>query len=526
MSSVGPDKVRLSELVATISMGTDLGLGQPMEHVIRQTIIALRMAEHLGLEVADRTVVYYSGLLAWVGCHTDAYEQAKWFGDDIAVKREAFKYDTGKPGPMAAFAIRSVGADRSLFQRARLWAALPIALHAGAAVELKTHWIGADHLAQQLDLGDAVRHSLKDSYERWDGRGPFGIRGDEIGLPSRLVQLADVVVAFLDMGGLEAAVAVARRRSGTQFDPVLVDLFCANAEELTHHVDDTDNWAAIVGAEPQLRSAVSEQQLDRALEAIGDFADVKSPFTIGHSRAVAELAADAARCSGMPEANVTRIRRAGLLHDIGRLGVSNAVWDKPGRLTPAEMERVRLHPYLTERMLAATPALAELGRIAVQHHERLDGSGYPRGLSGHSITPAGHLLGTADYYSTMLEPRPHRPALVREDAGRRLQDAVRDGRIDADAAHAVLQAAGSRADGRGRGRGTIRHDWPAGLTDREVEVLRLLAIGRSNTEIAALLHISKRTAGTHIEHIYTKIGATNRATAALFAMQHHLMLDD
>ena len=518
--------MRLSELVATISMGTDLGLGQPMEHVIRQTIIALRMAEYLHLEVADRTVVYYSGLLAWVGCHTDAYEQAKWFGDDIAVKREAFKYDTGKPGQMAAFAIRSVGADRSLFQRARLWAALPIALRDGAAVELKTHWLGADHLARQLGLGDAVRRSLKDSYERWDGRGPFGIRGDEIGLPSRLVQLADVVVAFLDMGGVQASVAVARRRSGTQFDPVLVDLFCANADELTHQLDDMDNWPAIVGAEPQLGVAVSGQQLDRALEAIGDFADVKSPFTIGHSRAVADLAGEAARCSGMPEANVIRIRRAGLLHDIGRLGVSNSVWDKPGRLTPAEMERVRLHPYLTERMLAATPALAELGRIAVQHHERLDGSGYPRGLSGTSITPSGGLLAAADYYCTMLEPRPHRPALPREDAGRLLQEAVRDGRIDTDAAHAVLQAADSRADGRGRGRGPIRHDWPAGLTDREVQVLRLLAVGRSNTETAALLHISRRTAGTHIEHIYTKIGATNRATAALFAMQHRLMLDD
>ena len=517
--------MRLAELVATISMGTDLGLGQPMEHVIRQTIVALRMAEQLHLETADRTVVYYSGLLAWVGCHTDAYEQAKWFGDDIAVKREAFKYDTGKPGPMAAFAIRSVGSGRPPFQRARLWASLPIALRHGAAVELKTHWIGADHLAQQLGLGDAVRDSLKDSYERWDGRGPFGIRGHAIGLASRLIQLADVIVAFLDMGGQQAAVAVARQRSGTQFDPVLVDLFCTNADELTHHLDDLDNWAAIVGAEPQLGAAVSQERLDRALEAMGEFADVKSPFTIGHSRSVADLAGEAARRSGMAETDATRIRRAGLLHDIGRLGVPNSIWDKPGKLTPAEMERVRLHPYLTERMLAGTPTLAELGRIAVQHHERLDGSGYPRGLAGDSITAAGRILAAADYYSTMLEPRPHRPALARDDAARLLQDGVRDGRIDADAAHAILQAAGGRAD-RWRGdSGARRGDWPAGLTDREVQVLRLLALGRSNKQIGAGLDITRRTVGSHVEHIYTKIGATNRATAALFAMRHHLMQD-
>jgi HD-GYP domain-containing protein (c-di-GMP phosphodiesterase class II) len=197
--------------------------------------------------------------------------------------------------------------------------------------------------------------------------------------------------------------------------------------------------------------------------------------------------------------------------------VSNGIWDKAGPLTASEMERVRFHPYLTERMLAFTPRLAELGAIAVQHHERLDGSGYPRGLSGSSISLPGRVLAAADSYATKLEPRPHRPALEREEAGAALRAAVDAGKLDGEAVEAVLQAAGHRTRRR-------RH-LPEGLTAREVEVLRLLALGLTNRAIAEKLTISRKTAGAHIEHIYAKTGANNRATAGLFAMQHGLMSD-
>ena len=236
-----------------------------------------------------------------------------------------------------------------------------------------------------------------------------------------------------------------------------------------------------------------------ALEAVADFVDVKSPFTIGHSRGVAALAERAAGHYGLDADDTTLLRRAALVHDLGRLGVPNTIWDKPGPLSPAELERARMHVYLTERMLATSPALTPLAAVAGQHHERLDGSGYPRGLTGGDITPAGQAprrrrqlprAARAASPSSRAEPADQAAAELRED--------VRAGRIDSDAANAVLAASGHRP---GR-----RREWPAGLTEREVDVLRLLARGLSNKEIAARLSISPRTAGTHIEHIYAKLG--------------------
>jgi HD-GYP domain-containing protein (c-di-GMP phosphodiesterase class II) len=504
---------RLAELVATLSLGTDLGLGQPMEHVIRQTLIALRMSERLGLDEAERAVVYYAGLLAWVGCHTDAYEQAKWFGDDIAIKADAFH--VADPGPR--FLLNHLGVGKPLFERARLGVAFIGAARRGSLVDLRNHWLAADALTARLGLGDDVRQSLKESFERWDGKGAFGAKGEEIRLTSRLVYLADVVAVFHRIGGVDAAVTVANERSGRHFDPALVNLFRRQASTLLSDLDFGTNWDTVIAAEPRLGLLISEEKFDEVLEAIGDFSDLKSPYTIGHSRAVASLAAEAARIYGLHEDAVLTIRRAGLVHDFGRLGVSNAIWDKRGALSQAEIERVRLHPYLSERMLAFAPALAPLGAIAVQHHERLDGSGYPRGLSGEAITPAGRILAAADTYRALTELRPHRPARSPEEAALELRAEVAAGRLAGDAVNAVLRAADHRVG--------ARRDWPAGLTSREVEVLKLIACGHSNKEIAHQLVISRKTAGNHVEHIYSKIGVSNRARAGLFAMQHGLMSD-
>ncbi len=506
-------QVRLAELVATLSLGTDLGLGQPMEHVIRQTLLALRMGALLGLDEAQRAVVYYAGLLAWVGCHTDAYEQAKWFGDDLAVKANFRRVDRGGPRDL----LRQLGAGKPPLERARLVLALLGTGMRDLMQMLENHWLATDDLARRLGLGEDIRQSLKESYERWDGRGAFGAQGEQILLTSRLVQLADVVTVFHRSWGLESAVAVARERRATQFDPALVDLFCRQAPALLADLDAGTNWAAVIDAEPQLGRLVPAEQFDDILEAIADFADLKSPYTIGHSRGVADLAAAAARVSGLPEDAVVTLRRAGLVHDFGRLGVSNAIWDKRGPLTQAELERVRLHPYLTERMLAFSPALAPLGALAVQHHERLDGSGYPRGLAGNAITPAGRLLAAADAYHAMTELRPHRPARSPEEASAWLRAEVAAGRLDGDAVGAVLRAAGHRVG--------ARREWPAGLTAREVEVLRLVARGLSNKEIGEHLSITRKTAGNHVEHVYAKIGVSNRARASLFAIRHGLMTD-
>jgi HD-GYP domain-containing protein (c-di-GMP phosphodiesterase class II) len=515
VTRAGPG-VRLAELLAVLSLGTDLGMNQPMEHVMRQCLIGLRLGERLGLDDSERAVVYYVSLLAWVGCHVDAYEQARWFGDDAAFKGDARKIDPARPLPAAGFLLSHLGAGKPLLERARIGVAFLGEGRRAAEDMLMNHWYAANELATKLGLGEEVRAALYQSFERWDGKGePAKLRGEEIVLCSRLATLADVVEVYHRAGGVDAAVEVARERSGTQFDPALVDVFCDEAPLLFSDLDAANSWDAVIAAEPALEGTLSDERFEASIEAIGDYTDVKSPYMLGHSRAVAELAAEAARASGLPEPEVTLVRRAGLLHDLGRLGVSNAIWDKKGPLTPAELERVRLHPYLTERMLASSPALAPLGAIAVQHHERLDGSGYPRGLSGEAITPAGRILAAADMYRTKTEPRPHRAALTAAAAAAELRREVRAGRLEGEAVDAVLAAAGHRV--------RRRREWPAGLTAREVEVLRLLVRGLSNKEIAEQLVITRKTASNHVEHIYAKIGVSNRARASWFAVKHGLM---
>ena len=510
--------VRRAELVALLSLGTDLGLGQPMEHMIRACLIALRLAERVGLDDVERGVVYYSGLLAWVGCHTDAYEQAKWLGDDLSVKSDThYEYDFGKAGPAAAFLLKHIGgAGSPLLQRARIGMRFMGDGRRALAALAENHYLATDALADGLGLGEHVRTSLKESYERWDGKGAYGLRGEQIGIGSRLVNLADVVEVFRRTGGVDAAIAVARERSGTQFDPGIVELFCEQAALIFADLDAAASWELVIDSEPSLAAAVvAGDELDGALAAIGEFAELKSPWLMGHSRGVADLAGEAARGLGLPESDVTALRRAAFVHDIGRLGVSNAVWDKPGELTQSELERVRLHPYLTERMLSFSAALAPLGSIAGQHHERLDGSGYPRGLSGDAISHAGRVLAAADAYHAMTAARPHRPALTAAEAAVALRAQVASSRLDGAAVDAVLRAAGHRV--------RRRREWPAGLTPREVEIVRLLARGLTARAIADRLGISPKTAGSHIEHIYLKTGASNRAQLSLFAMKYGLM---
>jgi HD-GYP domain-containing protein (c-di-GMP phosphodiesterase class II) len=517
MSSGVRERVRLAELVALLSLGTDLGLGQPMEHMIRACLIALRLGEGLGLADSERGVIYYSGLLAWVGCHTDAYEQAKWFGDDTTLKRDAhYFYDMGRVGPALSFMLKHVGGpERAPAARTRI----AIAFMGDGLRTMKAlaenHYRATDELVHSLGLGEDVRESLRQTYERWDGKGAYGMRGEEIALSSRLINLADVVEVFGRTGGIEAAIAVARDRSGAQFDPGLVDAFCEQAPMVLSELDETPSWQAVIAAEPALAGEIGGEQLELALEAIGEFAELKSPSIMGHVHAVRELVAEAARGFGLPSDDAAELRRASCVYDLGRLGIPNTVWDKPGPLSQSDVERVRTHPYLSERMLAFVPSLEGLGRIAVQHHERLDGSGYPRGLSGDQIETTARLLAASDVYQALCEPRPHRPAHGAKDAAIELRHEVTAGRLDGEAVESVLSAAGHRV---GR-----RREWPAGLTTREVEVLRLLARGLSNKQIAAELVISPKTAGSHVEHIYRKIDASNRAQASLFAMRHGLM---
>jgi HD-GYP domain-containing protein (c-di-GMP phosphodiesterase class II) len=384
------------------------------------------------------------------------------------------------------------------------------------AVFMTTHSTLGSQFAGRIGLDDAVCVAIRQAYEQWDGKGyPDHLRGDEIGLPARLVHLAGPVEVVARRHGTGAAVAVARRHRGTQYDPAVVDLFCSHAPELLDGLDQASDWDALLGTEPQLSRRVGGADLDLVLEAMADLVDMKSPYLAGHSRGVANLASAAARVAGYPGDDVAAVRRAGLIHDLGRLGVSNAIWDKQGPVTEAESERVRLHPYLTDRMLARVSALGRSREIAARHHERLDGSGYPRGLTAATLTPLDRLLAAADAYHAMTEPRPHRDSLGPGQASRELRAEAIAGRLDGEAVDAVLRAAGHRAP--------ARRSWPGGLTAREVEVLGLLARGHSTREIAQRLVVTPKTAANHVEHIYAKLGVSSRAAATLYATQHGLV---
>ena len=508
-------QVRLAELVAALSLGIDLGFGQPMEHVLRQCLIALRLADRAGLDEEERSVVYYTALLVNVGCHGDAHEQAKWFGDDIALK--SGKYDHEQRGVRtAAAAIRMIGRGNTPLHRFRVGLEFAVSGHRDLDGMIERHASLAQTLAERLGLSVAVQDAVGASYERWDGRGwPGALQGDAIPIASRIAQVAEYVEVAHRVGGDDAARALVRKRGGTQFDPSLADVVRSDAELILGDLDATRTWDAVIAAEPALGVILSGDGVDQALRAIADFVDLKSPYTLGHAQAVSELTAATGSQLGLPEEDVVVLRRAGLVHDLGRLGVSNTIWDKRGPLGAGEWERVRMHPYLTERMLHQSVSLAPLAEIAVQHRERLDGSGYPRGLAGGAISRPARILGTVDAYRSMCEPRPYRPALAPDESAAELRTEVRAGRLDGDIVDAVLAAAGHRVP--------RRSDRPAGLTAREVDVLRLLARGLSNKEIAKELVITPKTARNHVEHIYAKIDASSRVGASLFAMQHGLL---
>ncbi len=457
--------VRLAELVATASYAADLGLGQPMEHCMRQMMIALRMADLAGADEHDREATYYVGLLMNVYCHVDAVEQTQWFGDDISFKGDGVETLGMNTAQTISFFLRRAASHGNALHRARRLATFPVAGQKQLVEFVRTHSTLAAQFASRIGFDHTVCDAVAQCYEQWDGSGqPHQLRGTAICLPTRLAQLASPVEVFSRRHGVDAAVRLARRHRGTLFDPDVADLFCAHAAQLLDGLDQAAGWDAIMDAEPRLHRHVAGAQLDQVLEAMADLVDVKSPCLAGHSRGVANLAAEAARVLGMGDDEVDTVRRAGLVHDLGRVGVSNAIWDKAGSLTESERERVRLHPYLTERMLARVTGLSGSREIAVRHHERLDGSGYPHGLTAASLTPSDRLLAAADVYHATTEPRPYRPPLDAEAAGHALRVEVRAGRLDGEVANAVLRAAGHRAP--------TRRAWPGGLTTREVEILR------------------------------------------------------
>jgi HD-GYP domain-containing protein (c-di-GMP phosphodiesterase class II) len=513
--------VRLAEVIGALSVATDLAMGQPIAFALRSCAVAVRLSAELGDDDAARAQVYYQALLRYVGCNAETQAFVALFGDEHELRRDFALVDAGNVVEVMRFAARHIARAAAGHGRVRMAALVAQRLLAAPAVTrggYAAHCEVAQRLAERLELGPQTIVALGQLYERWDGKGlPNGLRGEAIAPAVRVVSLVQDAIAVYDVNGADAALAIVRKRRGAAYEPRIADRFAAIGAALLERFASEPSWNEILALEPGDPVVLSEERIDRACLAIADFADLKSPYTLGHSRAVAELAAAAAERSGLARDDAVALRRAALLHDVGSVGVAASIWGKPGPLTESEWERVRMHGYFTERVLAKPAAFARLGAIAAHHHERCDGSGYHRAVRGDAISASAKILAAADAYRAMLEPRPHRAARPPAEAAGELERDAREGRLDPAAVAAVLAAAGHAV------RTAARAPAPAGLTERELDVLRLIARGRATKEVAAALGIAPKTADNHVQSIYAKTGVATRAGAALFAVEHGLL---
>jgi len=508
--------IRAAEVVGAISLATDLGTGQPLEHALRTAVLAVRLGELAGASARELADTYYVALLHASGCTSNGHEAAQLFGDDIAHRAAFFLIDPTNPAEVLAFYHAYVGAGRPPEVRAAM---IEEAI-ANAGPRAREGFAAMCEVAQRfagwLDLGSNIQAALEYVFARWDGRGFPDARGDAIPLPMRVLHVARDISLFLSAAGPDEARGVIERRTGAAYEPRLAELAVRNFDEILAELDETRMWEQVLEIEPFPEVWIGSEKVDAAFMAIAALTGLKSPWLREHSTGVADLAEAAAWRLGLPAASVTFVRRAALAHDLGRVGVSNAIWEKPGRLGFGEWERVRLHPHFTERSFAQSRELAPIGILAGSHHERLDGSGYHRGTRGPGLDQPARILAVADCYGAMREARPYRPALDAPAAEAELMREAEAGRLDPEAVDAVLAAAGHRLSQRPR-------ELPSGLTHRELEILLVLVRGKSNQEIAEGLRISAKTVGNHIQHVYEKTGVRSRAAATLWAFEHDLV---
>jgi HD-GYP domain-containing protein (c-di-GMP phosphodiesterase class II) len=508
------ERVRAAEVIGALCLATDLGMGFPFEHGLHSTLVASRLAECLGVNQATASQTYYACLLSHAGCTTDAHVTAEVFGDSLTTHLNPVLYGSGRevlggllralPEPDSAVPVRALQVARRLPRLARQQRP-----HFTAMCEV------AQMLAEGVGLPPTVHGLLAHLTERWDGKGPLRrAKGEEIPLPMRIVHVA-VDAAFQRLlGGEEHAVRLVREHAGVGLDPEVAARLADDGEAILALNPEASAWDEALACEPQPRLTLEGEAIDRALAAMGNFADLISPYLAGHSAGVAELATAAAGRCRLSAAETLALRRAGLVHDLGRVAIGARAWQKPGPLTADEWEQVRLHPYHTERVLSRSPFLSALAPVAGAHHERLDGSGYHRGAAGADLALPARLLAAADAFHAMTEPRPYREPLAPDAAAETLADEAGAGRLDPNAVAAVVEAAGQRAP---------RLERPAGLTEREVEVVGLLARGLQTKQVARALGISIKTADRHVQNAYRKIGVSTRAAATLFAMEHGLV---
>ena len=411
-----PQEVPLSDVIGALSYALDLTEGEPPGHAVRTCMIGMRLAQEIGLGEADRSELFYALLLKDAGCSANSARMAALFAvDDRRAKRSSKRVDWSRSYSAFLWTLRTVAPGGSLRSRAVQLMSLREETEITRSLMRARCERGAE-IARLIGLGPGTAAAIRALDEHWDGHGqPEGLRGEEIPLGGRILCLAQTVEIFHAARGVDAALRVATRRSGGWFDPRLVTA-------LRRTRADTAFWRSLPSCdlapwEPRDRRMVADEAyLDRIADAFAGVVDAKSPWTYRHSDRTCVIATSVAALLGCEDRVLDDVRRAALLHDVGKLAISNRILDKPARLTEDEFTLVRRHPLYTSSILARTPGFSRLAPVAGAHHERLDGSGYPHGLDGGALTVPMRILAVADVYEALTSPRPYRPAMSSAEA--------------------------------------------------------------------------------------------------------------
>jgi len=513
--------VRRADFLMALAYATDLATGHSRDFALRSCVLAMRFADVAGLDQEARRSIFHQALLRYIGCNADTHLLADAWGDEITLRRELHHIDMGNRAEFVEVFVRAITRKFAGASAEELAKEVERGLAHGPQVNvpiLSGHCEVAQRIAERIGLPEQIRENLGQIYERWDGKGlPRGLSGNAVKFPVRLVTLAQEVIALNDHRGFATMKEMIAKRAGGGYEAELANLFLKHAEALVAGLDGPVDRETILALEPEPHGMLSEEEAEEAYLAIADMIDMRMPFTFGHSRAVAEIAAAAAKQLGLPPADIRYIRWAAYTHDIGELAVPVSTWMRAGALTERETDAAHLHPYHGERALASLGGEGKaVAALVLRHHERLDGSGYHRYARANDLSAAARVLAAAEAFQTAREPRPYRPASSDSAAAAKLRSAVRDGKLCPEAVEAVLACAGQPA----------RRDVTerlAGLTPREIQVLRLIAAGRTAKEAARELDIAPKTADNHIQSLYSKIGVSTRAGAALYALERGLV---
>lgn len=418
--AVSSERIRLAEVFAALSHALDMTEGQPAGHCVRVCWIGMHVGRRIGMSVERLDELYYTLLLKDLGCSSNAARICElYLTDDLAFKRDFKRVDSSLT-QVLRFVLTHTGLNAGMSDRVR--AVLRILREGGEIAQelIETRCDRGADIARQLRFPESVALGVRQLDEHWDGTGrPDGARGEAISLYARIALLAQVVDVFHTSGGRDAAVREIRSRSGTWFDPLLVDAFmdASRSAALWAGLAAPDLERLVFDLEPGRREVgLDDDYLDDVAAAFGQVVDAKSPYTAGHSRRVAVYADLVAERLGVAADRRRWLHRAALLHDVGKLGVSNAVLDKPGRLEPPEWAAVQAHATHTAAILSRISAFGELAIVSAAHHERLDGGGYPWGLREDQISLETRIITAADFFDALTADRPYRRAMPLDQA--------------------------------------------------------------------------------------------------------------